>query len=256
MDWVKGILSGRLLEEDPDSDLVDMITSFCVHPNGSEIVVSLRNLLLRHYRLGDKEPVRSIRGHQMPVVAMAYDRTGTLVATGSADKTVRVWDIPRGHCTHSFREHSDVVQMVRFHPDPSRLVLFSGSDDSTLRMYDLKKSTCVSCFRQHMSLPTALSFSEDGNLMTSCGRDQVLNFYSINGKPAHLKTVPVMDELEGVQLLNAAHSAVLLGAASKTSAKGKKRSRDAELVQRVLVTGGLKGVLRLFTVSYEVRCIF
>jgi len=148
-----------------------------------------------------------------------------------------------------------VVQLVQFHPDPTRLLLFSGSDDSTLRMYDLKKSACVACFRQHMSLPTAIAFSEDGNLMTSCGRDQVLNFYSIQGKPSHLKTVPVMDELEGVVLLSAAHSAALLGASAGAGAAGKKRSRESDSGERVLVTGGLKGVLRLFKVTFEVRFI-
>lgn len=253
VDWESGILSSRLLEEDEEADTVDMITSFCLHPNGSEVVVALRNFLLRHYRIGEKEPVRTIRGHQMPVVAMDYDATGTLVATGSADKTVRVWDIPRGHCTHSFREHSDVVQLVQFHPDPTRLVLFSGSDDSTLRMYDLRKSTCIACFRQHMSLPTAISFSEDGNLMTSCGRDQVLNFYSIKSKPEHLKTVPVMDELESVVLLSPAHSAAILGAVKPVA--GKKRSRESDSVDHVLVTGGIKGILRVFKVTCEVASL-
>lgn len=171
------MLSSQLLEADDDSDVVDMITCFCMHPNGKEIVVALRNFLLRHYRIGEKEPVRSIRGHRMPVTCMAYDNSGTLVASGSADKTVRVWDIPRGHCTHSFREHSDVVQLVRFHP--TKLVLFSGSDDSTLRMYDLKTSSCVACFRQHMSLPTDICFSEHGDLMASSGRDQVCFVFAL-----------------------------------------------------------------------------
>lgn len=250
VDWDNGILSSRLLETEEDSDHVDVITAFCLHPNGAEVVVALRNLLIRHYRIGEKEPVRSIRGHQMPIADLAYDSTGTLAASGSADKTVRVWDIPRGHCTHSFREHTDVVQVVQFHPDPSRLLLFSASDDSTLRMYDLKTSACISCFRQHMSLPTALAFTEDGNFMTSCGRDQVLNFYSLAGKPEHLKTVPVMDELEGVLLLTAQHSAAILGAAV---ASGKKRSRETGYIERILVTGGLKGVVRMYKVSFEVR---
>lgn len=89
---------------------------------------------------------------------MCYDSTGTLVATGCADRIVRVWDIERGYCTHNFRQHNDIVQMVKFHPDPNRLQLFSSGDDNTLRVYDLNDQKCVSVFREHMSLPTQLGY--------------------------------------------------------------------------------------------------
>ena len=156
-----------------DEDNGESIACFCVHPNGSEIVVAMQNFLLRHYNLDTKELIRSFRSHHMPVLAMDYDSTGTLVATGSADKSVRVWDVPRGYCTHSFREHNGIVNLIKFHPDPARLVLFSASDDCTLRMYDLVSSACVAVFRQHMSGPTDLSFSDCGNFMVSVARDQV-----------------------------------------------------------------------------------
>jgi U3 small nucleolar RNA-associated protein 13 len=174
VNWSNGKLTGSLFEVlDDDDELRESVICFTVHPNSREIVVALRSLLIRHYIIGEKEPVRSIRGHQMPVLSMCYDASGTLVATGSADKTVRVWDIPRGHCTHSFRDHTDIVPLVAFHPDVSKLVLFSASDDSTIRMYDLNTSSCVACYRQHMSLPTSFSFTEAFDIMVSVGRDQV-----------------------------------------------------------------------------------
>jgi U3 small nucleolar RNA-associated protein 13 len=105
----------------------EVVTSFCLHPNGTEVVVATQNFLLRHWRLaaaasattaaaGGNECLRAIRGHTMPVQCMVYDPTGTLVATGSADRTVRVWDIERGYCTHHFRDHTDVVRSLVFHP--------------------------------------------------------------------------------------------------------------------------------------------
>ena len=162
-------------EADDDEERSENVICFAVHPNGEEIVVAMQSSLLRHYNMDTKEIVRSFRGHQMPVLAMDYDKTGTLVATGSADKTVRVWDVPRGYCTHNFRDHSDIVQLVQFHPDPAQCILFSASDDSTLRMYDLKTNSCMATFRHHMSLPTALAFTsnDDCRFMVSVGRDQV-----------------------------------------------------------------------------------
>jgi WD40 repeat protein len=96
-DWQTGALVGQLfddevLNEDTES-LREVINCFCVHPEGDQIVVATQNFLLRHWRLSDRQCIRSIRGHTMPVLAMTYDPTGTLVATGSADRSVRVWDI-------------------------------------------------------------------------------------------------------------------------------------------------------------------
>ena len=43
---------------------------------------------------------------------MAYDVTSTLLATGSADATVKVWDTVRKYCTHNLRKHSGVVRYI------------------------------------------------------------------------------------------------------------------------------------------------
>ena len=84
---------------------------------------------------------------------------GTLVATGSADKTVRVWDVAKGYCTHNFREHTDIIRTVYFHPDPNRLQLFSCSDDNTIRIFDLIDSNCIACFRYRSLISTTSLFA-------------------------------------------------------------------------------------------------
>ena len=46
-----------------------------------------------------------MQGHRAPVADMAVDSTGTLLATASADRSARVWDIDGGYCTHNFTGH-------------------------------------------------------------------------------------------------------------------------------------------------------
>ena len=134
----------------------------------------------------------------MPVLDMAYDPSGTLIATGSADRTVRVWDIPRGHCTHVFREHSDLVNLVKFHPDGKKLLLYSASEDMTICVYSLRQKKCIHRFTDHVNPPTGLAFTESCRLVVSVGRDKVLNLYGAEDNSL-VKTVAVMDELESVQ---------------------------------------------------------
>jgi U3 small nucleolar RNA-associated protein 13 len=65
------------LSEDSDADANEVVTCFCMHPNGDEVVVSTQNFLLRHWKISEKTCLRVIKGHTMPVLSMAYDPTGT-----------------------------------------------------------------------------------------------------------------------------------------------------------------------------------
>lgn len=67
---------------------------------------------------------------------------------------------------------------------------------------------------------------------------QVVNFYELRGY-THIKTVPVMEELEGVAILSAAHSQQLLSTLGDAEAASKL----------VLVTAGESGVLKFFAFS-------
>jgi U3 small nucleolar RNA-associated protein 13 len=151
----------------------DPVNCFCISPNGDDLVVATKNSLLRHFKLSTSSCIRSLKAHQMPVLTMAYDPTGTLVATGSADRSVRVWDIEKGYCTHSFKEHTDIVNIIVFHWDYKRLQLFSVGDDNAIRIYGLSTSACQATFRDHVSSVTQLAVSPDGNILVSSGRDKV-----------------------------------------------------------------------------------
>jgi WD40 repeat protein len=73
----------------------DTITCFAVHSDGRTIVTASSRMLLRHWVCADEqwaspEIRRSWRAHDTPVASMAWDPTGHLLATGSADRTVKV----------------------------------------------------------------------------------------------------------------------------------------------------------------------
>lgn len=151
----------------------EIITSFCMHPTRNEVVVATSNYLLRHFNLDDKTCIRTIKGHSMPIVSMCFEGTGKLLATGSADSVVRVWDLEKGYCTHNFRDHTAVVSLVKFFTSSKKLWLFSGSDDKTICVFDLLEQKCLAKFSDHYHSPTGFSFSPCGSVFVSTSRDKV-----------------------------------------------------------------------------------
>jgi hypothetical protein len=68
-----------------------------------------------------------------------------------------------------------------------------------------------------------------------------------------VKTVPIMEELEGVVLLSTEHSAALLeGSSNNTSSSSgsKKKQQSSGTTTLVMVTAGEQGVLKFFKVEY------
>jgi glucose repression regulatory protein TUP1 len=61
-----------------------------------------------------------------------------LVAAGSLDTIVRVWDTRTGQQVERLRGHKDSVYSVAFSPDGNSLV--SGSLDKSLKVWDLRQT--------------------------------------------------------------------------------------------------------------------
>ena len=176
-DWQNGTVLTKIFSNEDATDesaASEAASCFALNPTKpNEIAIAMKSGLLKLYDLFTHATVRVMRAHSMPILTIAYDPSGTLVATGSADKSIKVWDMEQGHCTHIFKDHSDVVQRVYFHPVRNDLRLFSSGDDNTVRIYDLHDSACVAAFKDHMSLPTALAVAENGHILVTGGRDKV-----------------------------------------------------------------------------------
>ncbi|KAF0696149.1 Aste57867_13065 [Aphanomyces stellatus] len=196
VDASTGALQFTLQGEKTDEEK-EAILSFALRPKHNQIVTASRNSLLRLWDLDTRTCIRTIKANDSPILAMDFDPTGTLLATGASDRCVKVYDIEKGFCTHNFKKHSGIVTLVQFHPDPKRLQLASASDDSTVRVWDLVAQKEVACVKDHMSPATTIAFSTDGYTMLSSGRDKVVNVWDLR-KQQLLKTVLTHEAIEGL----------------------------------------------------------
>ena len=66
---------------------------------------------------------------------MAYSPDGKTLASGSGDKTIKLWDVATGKEQATLKGHTDWVTSVAFSPDGKTLA--SGSEDKTIKLWDV-----------------------------------------------------------------------------------------------------------------------
>ena len=66
---------------------------------------------------------------------MAFRKDGKLLASGSSDGEVKLWDFPSGQTVHAFNGHSGAITGIVFHPDGKALA--TASYDHTVRLWDV-----------------------------------------------------------------------------------------------------------------------
>jgi len=78
------------------------------------------------------------QGHSFDISSIAYSPDGSLLASGSNDGKIKVWDTANSTCIITFIEHTSKVSDLKFAPNKNN-VLISSSYDGTVRAYDLIK---------------------------------------------------------------------------------------------------------------------
>ncbi len=128
---------------------------------------------------GDAEEPRrvlTLDGHEDYVRALAYSPDGSLIATGSRDRTVKVWDAETGTELTTLTT-PDGVAWVAFSPDGSRLA--TGGADGATRLWSTETGEDLSVLRGHQAIVYNTTFSPDGAHLATGSDDESARIWDL-----------------------------------------------------------------------------
>lgn len=121
--------------------------------------------------------VQTLTGHQGEITALALSPDGKLIASGSTDKTIRLWSLKTGELLYTYmgrsfwfpQGHQDRITSLAF--SPSSELLLSSSADGTIKQWDVRNGELFSTLQGGWGVsaialnpcdPVLVSGSEDG----------------------------------------------------------------------------------------------
>lgn len=76
--------------------------------------------------------IRTLNGHRSNCISLDFHPFGEFFASGSLDTNLKIWDIRRKGCIHTYKGHTRGVNAIRFTPDGRWVV--SGGEDNTVKV--------------------------------------------------------------------------------------------------------------------------
>ena len=122
-------------------------------------------------------PLHFLAEHTDSVMCVAFSPDGTMLVSGSHDKSVRLWDVQMGTLLLTMQGHEGRTGGVAFSPDAKTLA--SGSKDTTIRLWDAETGAHLRTLTGHTDDVTSVAFSPDGKTLASSSDDKTLRLWDV-----------------------------------------------------------------------------
>ena len=166
---------------------------YIAYSGGSNNTTNNNDIRMRYSEDGDWRG--KVVGHKEFVISLAFKPNSYLLASGSYDNTIRIWDVSdNNNLRHvrTLRGHTRLVYSVAWSPDGRTLA--SASDDGTVRLWNPNNGINFAVLRGHTAAVFCVAWSPDGHILAR----GVLTTPSVSG--IRIRTAPGVCCREGGEM--------------------------------------------------------
>uniref|UniRef100_A0A7S0PX60 U3 small nucleolar RNA-associated protein 13 C-terminal domain-containing protein n=1 Tax=Asterionellopsis glacialis TaxID=33640 RepID=A0A7S0PX60_9STRA len=174
----------------------------------------------------------SARAHEKDINIISVAPNDSLVATGSQDKTVKLWRSTDLTLQGTLKGHRRGVWDCQF--SPFDRVIATSSADRTVKLWSLSDYSCVRTFQGHVSSALRVRFLSGGLQLVSSGADGLIKVWTIRTNECETTMDGHSDKVWALDLSPSSGSLVTGGADSRivvwndTTQEEENAKRDAE----------------------------
>ncbi|MFN6567293.1 trypsin-like peptidase domain-containing protein [Dendronalium sp. ChiSLP03b] len=148
-------------------------TSLPVNVNNASAKFALLQTLTGH---SEKAIGSNIKGH---VTSVAFSPDGRTLASGSWDKTIKIWDVATGEEIRTLQSNSYWAESVAFSPDGKTLASGGGIFDKTIKLWNLITGQEIRTLKSNLDTVTSVAFSPDGKSLASRGDYSTIKIWDV-----------------------------------------------------------------------------
>ena len=156
------------------------VTALTFLPDNTTLVVADgaqgQRGLLHFWPMSEAKPAATLEAHTDNILALALSRDGKLLATGSADTTVKIWDVATRKETAKLEGHTNHVLALAFNPDGAQLA--TGGADKELKVWDVRTKEQLIQLGNKSTAITGLTWTADGTKIYAINDQGEPRFYT------------------------------------------------------------------------------
>lgn len=171
------------------------VTEVSIQPLGDYFCTSSRDKSWALHDLGNGRCIRHVKDFACGYGCMKFHPDGLILAGGTEDKTVVVWDIKDQVTVATLQGHEAEVQALSF--SENGYYLATGARDGTVKLWDLRKPLNIQTLQVSQHPVNAVRFDSTGQYL-SVASEGVVQVYNFETKSSLKMTMELQDHQAAV----------------------------------------------------------